>query len=271
MDLDAYFARIGYNGSTSPTFETLEGVTRAHVATIPFENLDVQLGRPVSNALPAIFDKLVTRRRGGWCYEQNGLLGWALGTLGFEVMRIAGGVMRVAMGDVVVGNHLALIVQLEERWLVDAGFGGSLAAPIRFAEGRRSEAPYEVSLGQIEDGWWRFEEVLGGNPFSFDFREGHADQALLDSQQRYLQTDEASPFVLNLVAQRRIGDTHLTLRGRTFSHETADGIERTLIADAAELVSLLKDRFGLDVPEIEKAWPAICARHEAVFATAPAS
>lgn len=271
MDLDAYFARIGYRGPTEPVFETLDGVMRAHVAAIPFENIDVQLRRPVSNELPVIFDKLVTRRRGGWCYEQNGLLGWALQALGFDVMRLAGGVMRAAMGDVVVGNHLALIVQLEERWLVDAGFGGSLASPIRFAEGGRNEAPYDVSLARIDDGWWRFEEILSGNPFSFDFRDGPAEQALLDRQQQFLQTDEASPFVLNLVAQRRVGDTHITLRGRTFSLETADGIDKRLIEDAAELVALFKDRFGLDVPEIESCWPAICARHDAVFATAPAS
>lgn len=271
MDLDAYFARIGYRGATEPTFETLDGIMRAHVANIPFENIDVQLGRPVSNDPPAIFEKLVTRHRGGWCYEQNGLLCWALEMLGFDVMRIAGGVMRVSMGNVVVGNHLALIVQLEERWLVDAGFGGSLASPIRFAQGGRSEVPYTVSLARIEDGWWRFEEVLAGNPFSFDFCDEHAEQALLDRQQQCLQKDEASPFVLNLVAQRRIGDTHITLRGRTFSQETADGIDKRLIEDAAELVALLKDRFGLDVPEIRDCWPAICARQEAVFAKAQAS
>lgn len=85
-----YFERIGYSGEHSPSLATLEAVFRAHVGAIPFENLDVQLGRPVSLDVSAIQTKLVAARRGGWCFEQNGLLGWALGELGFSVRRVSG-------------------------------------------------------------------------------------------------------------------------------------------------------------------------------------
>lgn len=253
----------------TPTAETLAGVMRAHVATIPFENIDVQLGRPTSRALPDIFAKLVDRRRGGWCYEQNGLLGWALGRIGFAVTPLAGGVMRLAAGDAALGNHLALLVDLDDGpWLVDAGFGGSLAAPVRLVAAEHRHAPYQLSLAQLDDGYWRYEEEVEGKPFSFDFRAAPGDAGLLDAHHARLQAAPDSPFVLNLVVQRRLGDRHLSLRGRVLTELGPDGqTEQTLLADADALVGTLATRFGLDVPEIAACWPAICARHTAVFAS----
>jgi N-hydroxyarylamine O-acetyltransferase len=238
---------------------------RAHVAAIPFENIDVQLGRPTSRALPDIFAKLVVGRRGGWCYEQNGLLGWALGEIGFRVTPLLGGVMRATAGDAVLGNHLALLVTLDAPWLVDVGFGGSLAAPIRLAAGEHRHAPYDLSLARLDDGYWRYEEWMDGKPFSFDFLETPADQTLLDAQHARLQTAPDSPFVLNLVAQRRLGDRHLTLRGRVVTEIGPEGRTETLLADADALVETLAARFALDVPEIASRWPAIRDRHEALF------
>jgi N-hydroxyarylamine O-acetyltransferase len=265
MDLAAYLERIGHSGPVAPTRECLAAVMRAHVASIPFENLDVQLGRPTAGDLPAIFAKLVGRRRGGWCYEQNGLLGWALETIGFEVTRVAGGVMRASAGDIVLGNHLALVVSLAEPWLVDAGFGGSLAEPIALAPAAHRHPPYDLSLAKIEDDYWRYEEWTRGRPFSFDFRFEAADPALLARQQASLQTDPDSPFVLNLVAQRRAGDSHASLRGRVLTLSRGDAYEEFLVEDAETLVDTLRTRFTLEVPEIAARWPQICERHEALF------
>src|SRR5512141_2921374 len=99
MRLSEYFARVGFDGQARPDLETLSALCRAHLQTIPFEDLDVQLGTPIDLAPEAIWDKLVTRRRGGWCYEMNGLFAAVLRGVGFDVMRMAGGVMRVAAGD----------------------------------------------------------------------------------------------------------------------------------------------------------------------------
>lgn len=265
MDLDAYFARIAYTGAARPTFETLDGVMRAHAAAVPFENIDVQLGRPTSRALPDIFAKLVLGRRGGWCYEQNGLLGWALGEIGFAVTPLAGGVMRAAAGDAVLGNHLTLLVALDTPYLVDVGFGGSLAAPIRLAAGAHRHVPYDLSLARLDDGYWRYEERVDGKPFSFDFLDAPADQALLDAHHARLQVAPDSPFVLNLVAQRRLGNRHLSLRGRVLTEFARQGRRETLVADADALVETLATRFALDVPEIASHWPAIQDRHAALF------
>lgn len=267
MDLDAYFERIGYDGPRGPDLPTLTGIVRAHLGAITFENLDQQLGRRVSSDPEEIFDKLVTRRRGGWCYEQNGLLAMALEKLGFSLTRVAGGVMRVRAGDGALGNHLALIVHLADGpWLADVGFGGSQAAPVPLAEGDHRHAPYDITLRRLEDGLWRFEETDGGNPFSFDFAAEDADPSRLLWHEANFQDDPNSMFLTNLVLQRRLGeDTHMTLRGRTVVTSGPGGVEKRLLESADELAAVVRDDFGLDVPEVATIWPKVVARHEALF------
>jgi len=96
MQIDQYLDKIGFEGELRVDFDTLVQVHRRHLRTIPYENLSVQLGQPVGLEIGPIFEKLVRSPRGGWCYEMNGLLGWALEQLGFDVMRMTGGVMRDA-------------------------------------------------------------------------------------------------------------------------------------------------------------------------------
>src|SRR5215475_3747002 len=114
MDIDAYLDRIGLKARPAPTLEGLTTLHRAHLRAIPYEDLDVQLGRPVTIERPPIYDKIVGRHRGGWCYEMNGIFGWALGELGFRVTRTTGAVMREAWGEMAVRNHLVLRVELPE-------------------------------------------------------------------------------------------------------------------------------------------------------------
>lgn len=266
MELSAYLHRIGYLGPTAPDHATLAALMAAHIAAVPFENLDVQLGNRVTTDLPAIYAKLVERRRGGWCYENNGLFGWALGTLGFEVRRISAGVMRVARGDAALGNHLALIVTVDGReWLADVGFGGTLAAPIPLGVGMHAQAPFTVGLVEAE-GYWRFEErYAGGDAFSFDFLSAAADEALLARQCDWLQSDPESIFVQNLVVQQRQGGMHLTLRGRVLLERGVAGETKRELASADEFVEVLRHRFGLDLPEAATLWDKVCARHDALF------
>lgn len=265
--LDAYLARIGYRGRLRPDLETLDALMRAHLHAVPFENLDVQLGRPIDIGPDSIFDKLVTRRRGGWCYEQNGLFGWALREIGFDVTRLSGGVMREQRGDAALGNHLCLMVRLDRSYLVDVGFGGSLSAPIVFEEAEHAHAPFRLRLFETGDGYWRFEETGDGAPFSFDVAARPADEALLHRTCAFLQTDPASPFVQNLVVQQRSPDgRHATLRGRVLKELSEGGADKRLIETPEELVGVLRSRFGLDLPEAASLWPAIAARHETVFA-----
>jgi N-hydroxyarylamine O-acetyltransferase len=260
MDISAYLARIGVDGRLRPDLTTLDLLHRRHAEAIPFEDLDVQLGRAGTTDVAAAFDKLVTQRRGGWCYEQNGLFGWALSQIGFDVVRLGAGVSRESAGDAQMGNHLCLLVRLDgAEWLADVGFGNSLAAPIRLGTAARRDAPYTVGVGPAGDGYWRFHDNDGGAPSGFDFRAEPADEARLSAKCQELRTSPASPFVQNLVVQRRQGDRHFTLRGRVLSETGVAG--KRILASADELVEVLRARFDLDVPEAAGLWPRICDRH----------
>lgn len=267
MNLNAYLARIGVDSrNLRPDLATLQQLQRSHVHAIPFENLDVQLRRAVHFDLTASYHKLVEAHRGGWCYEMNGVFGWALQQLDFEVRRISAGVMREALGDVQLGGHLCLLVQLDQPYLVDVGFGGSLLQPLPLRVGERDDAPFQVGLRELEDGYWQFLETLqGGSRFSFDFRTAAADESLLAAKCHSQQTDAASPFVQNLVAQRRVAAGHVTLRGRVLTLTSGGETERTVLQSGDELVTTLRERFALDVPEAATLWPRICARHAELF------
>jgi N-hydroxyarylamine O-acetyltransferase len=269
LELSAYLRRIRFDGSVRSDLATLRAIHRAHQYAIPFENLDVLLRRPVVLDVEANYDKIVCQRRGGWCYELNGVMGWALKEIGFEVMRMSAGVMRVRAGDAVLGNHLCLLICLDQRYLVDVGFGGSLVEPLPLSASEREDRPYRLGLSELDDNYWRFAEMApgDGDAFSFDFRVAPADEALLAQKCQFLQTDPASPFVQNLVVQRRAAaDTHLSLRGRVLAATHATGVDKKLLNSADELVATLRDSFDLDAPEAATLWPSISARHEALFA-----
>ncbi|HEY4941318.1 MAG TPA: arylamine N-acetyltransferase [Rhizomicrobium sp.] len=266
MNLDAYLARIGLDQRPPATLEGLTALHRAHLTAISYENIDVQLGRPVTIERPAIYDKIVGRRRGGWCYEMNGIFGWALGELGFRVSRATGAVMRAAAGDAKNGNHLVLRVELPQGiWLADVGFGDGPRDPVAVVPGPFTSHGFAFELSRQGGDWWRLSDLRPGAK-SFDFHLAPADEALLAEKCAFLQTAPVSPFVQNLVAQRHTADGHAILRGRTISRVTPAGATDRTIADADDLVATLKDVFALDVPEVAALWPKIHARHEAVLA-----
>ena len=270
MDVDRYLARIGLTRRPPCTLDGLRTLHRAHLLAISYENFDVQLGRPVTIERAPIFDKLVNRRRGGWCYEMNGLFGWALQALGFNVTRATGAVRRDSMGDVSEGNHLVLKVALEEgAFLADVGFGDGPRDPIRLAAGPFRSAGFEFALAALDERWWRLTNHANGGAESFDFNTEPADEKLLADKCAFLQTSPQSPFVQNLVAQRHTPDGLLILRGRVLRRVKPDSIDVQTIESGAELVSTVRGLFDLEVPELASLWPKICARHEAVLAQKP--
>lgn len=267
MRLDDYFRRIGYGGERKPTLEVLSALQKGHVLSVPFENLDVQLGTPLTTDVAAAYEKIVGNGRGGWCYEQNGLFGWVLSQLGFEVTRLAATVMRRERGPEANANHLALLVGVpgidDCKYIADVGFGGSLIDPIELREARHQQPPYALGLRRLDDGHWRFWEDDGDGEFSFDFIAGPGDESAMSATCRHLQTDPASGFVLNLVAQRRTPESHKTLRGRVFSVISPGGKTKRTVDSEGEFMDLLAGEFGLDVPAARGLWPKVLARHEA--------
>ena len=269
FDLSRYADRIAYGGAMSATPAVLCDLHRHHTLAVPFENLDVQMGIPLDTSIERAYDKIVNRRRGGWCYEQNGVFGAALAQIGFEVTRVAAGVMMHEKGADRFGNHLCLIVRSpgsEQAWLADVGYGGSMLEPIPLAVGQHKQAPYSLAISMLDDGWLRFSEsVVDDSPFCFDFLPKAANESLLGAKCSELQTSPDSSFVLSLFAQRRTPDEHLSLRGRLLRTYTTTGSKERLLESAQELVDVLAETFSLDEPGVAGLWPRICARHEVLF------
>ena len=267
MKLGEYLERIGYHGPATPDLACLREIHRRHVLSISYENLDVQMRRPVDLDMERIFEKMVLRRRGGWCYEMNGLLGWALGEIGFDVMRMSGAVMRSSQGDKTIGNHLVLAVRLEETYIADAGLGDALIDPIPLAEGDIAQADRGFHLERQADGFWRFHNHPGAIPSDFDFLYEPADEHLLARVCDELQSDPESMFRQNLICMRRDegGGTHILL-GRVLARP---GRPRVVLEDADAFRRTLAEVFELEDPEVGDLWPRIVARHEEIFGDRP--
>ncbi len=131
LDVERYLQRIDYSGPTVPTLETLSALHQAHLLAVPFENLDIHLGRAIVLDEEALYDKIVERRRGGFCYELNGLFAALLRALGFRVVLLSAGVAHAGGGFGPEFDHLLLVVDLQEHWLADVGFGDSFLEPVR--------------------------------------------------------------------------------------------------------------------------------------------
>lgn len=265
-DLDRYLERIGFRGTPRPDVATLTALHRRHLLAIAYENLDVQLGVPVSLDIEPIYGKLVLEGRGGWCYEMNGLLAWALEAIGFPLTRLAAGVWREVRGDDAVGNHLALRVQPEDdesAYLADVGFGDGILEPVPVRPGPFRQASFEFSLEQVDADWWRFHNHPHGGARTFDFTLQPADPDLLARQCRFLQTSPQSPFTQVAVVQRHVPEGLAVLRGRVLTRIAAGGIERRELSSHAELDQVLHDLFDLTLPDTSALWRRVEAQHAA--------
>jgi N-hydroxyarylamine O-acetyltransferase len=267
MDLAAYLDRINYRGPRRTDLQTLKALHRAHLTAIPYENIDVQLGRPLVTDPAAAYARIVGQgRRGGWCYEMNGLFGWALGELGFSVTRMAGGVVRELLGDQQIGNHLVLRVDFEDGpWIADVGFGDGPIEAHPLKEGAFEQEGFPFALSRIADGWWRLHNHPEGGGRSFDFQPLTADEAVLSAQCVVLQTADASPFVQNLVVQRPCEGGIWQLRGRTLRKVEPGGVTQHLVGSKAELTEVLDQVFDVHEPETPRLWEKACARHVQLF------
>ena len=263
MDIEAYLARVGYEGGLEPTLTTLTNLHRAHLFSIPYENLDIHLGQPLTLELPQIFDKLVTQKRGGWCFEMNGLFAWALRELGFQVTLLGAAVNRTQL-DGAARGHLALRVDLGQPYLCDVGFGDGLLGPVPLTVGRYQQGlDYELTRSGAT--WYLRNQPYGAaSGFCFDM----SPHQLGDFAEvcHALQTSPESGFVRVTVCTRFDADGYTALRGATLRTVTAAGAKERTLEDAADFGAVLKERFGLEHPEAAALWPRIWQGHLAWLA-----
>jgi N-hydroxyarylamine O-acetyltransferase len=249
--LAAYFDRIGYTGAQQATSETLHDLHRLHPQVIPFENLDALLGRTPRLDLESVFAKLVTARRGGYCYEHNLLFRAVLNTLGFETTGLAARVVWSDPAAMPPRTHMMLLVETpDETWLADVGFGSmTLSAPLQFDTGREQATPHELfRIDLIERGDYVLRVKLGDawkSIYRFDLEpQFPADYAMAN---HYVSTFPDSLFVNHLIAARVTPGQRQTLFDRTLTHRGAVEEHRELTT-GAELRDVLQDLFGLALP-----------------------
>ena len=258
LDLTAYFDRIDYRGAVEPTLDVLQGLMTAHTRTIPFENLDPIMGVPVDDLGPdALVDKLVHRRRGGYCYEHNGLMGYALAEIGFRVRRLTGRViwMRPPDAPVPAQTHTVLAVTFpgsQGSYLVDVGFGGqTLTSPIRFEIGNAQQTTHEpYRLEDRGDGLVLQAQVRGEWQSLYEFTTQSRPQIDLKMGSWYVSTNPDSHFVTGLMVAMVSGDARINLSGRHLAIHREGGSEKIVLGDAAAVVDALSDRFGINIDDV---------------------
>ncbi len=259
-DLGRYLERIGYDGSLEPSLETLRALQRAHLRAIPYENLDIHLGTPIGLGASRAFAKLVTARRGGWCFEMNGLFAWVLEMLGYRVRMVAGAVGRERVGEDAVGNHLVLLVDLGDLILTDVGFGDGPLEPLPLAEGGYRLGSFEFRIERSGE-WWTLRNHEHGGAPSFEFTLEPRELGWFAAKCQELQTSPASGFVQKTICQRYAGDTILSLRGAVLRTIDGAGPSEHVVGSAAEYDAVLRERFGLSIPAVGRLWDLVWVRH----------
>jgi len=248
MDVDAYLERIGYRGPLAPTAETLRRLHVAHLLAVPFENLSIHAGETVVLDDDSLFDKVVARGRGGFCYELNGLFGALLRELGFRVEMLSAAVARREGGFGPEFDHMALLVTLGERWLADVGFGDSFVEPLLVderAEQTQGARAFRIEEGEVgrlvllrrdAEGGWEPQYRFSLEPHAY---EDYAEMC------RFHQTSPESHFTRARVCSLLTPEGRVTLSGsRLITTRGGARVEREL-ADEVERDAALLEHFRI--------------------------
>jgi N-hydroxyarylamine O-acetyltransferase len=250
VNIKAYLERINYHGSLAPDAETLRALQLAHLQAVPFENLSIHNHEPIVLNNEALFTKIVERRRGGFCYECNGLFAWLLWSLGFDVTMLSAEVANAEGGFSRPFDHMTLMVELERRWLADVGFGDSFLEPLLLDEraeqvqGNRvyrivPEGEYFV-LSRRVAGEWIPEYRFTLQPYQYED---------YDDMCRYHQSSPESHFTRGRICSLATeGGGRISLSGLRLITTAKDGdrVERNL-AGEEEYAAILRKEFGIEM------------------------
>lgn len=247
MNVEAYLQRINYHGPLDPTPETLRALQVTHLRSVPFENLSIHHGEPIVLSEDALYTKIVERKRGGFCYECNGMFAGLLRALGFEVAMLGAGVAHREGGFGPIFDHMALMVTLADRWLVDVGFGESFIEPLLLdlreeqVQGDRAfrivdEDGYLVVMRRNDAGAWEPQYRFTLQPYEF---------ADYEAMCHFHQTSPESHFTNNVICSLATDTGRITLSGmKLITTSGSDRDEQTLSSED-EYNRILHDQFGV--------------------------
>ncbi len=248
MNIEAYLKRIGYSGPLAPTAQTLRNLQVAHLLAVPFENLSIHNGEPIVLTDDALFEKIVERQRGGFCYEVNGLFAALLRALGFEVSMLAAGVANDGGAFGPEFDHMTLMVTLDQRWLADVGFGDSFIEPLLLDE--RGEQVQKTGIYQIIPAGAHF--VLNQRKHGEDWKAQY--RFTLEPRQyaeyaemcRYHQTSPDSHFTKKRICSRATHDGRITLSDMRFITTAGPGQRHERVLESNEEYNhILQQQFGI--------------------------
>jgi N-hydroxyarylamine O-acetyltransferase len=259
IDTLAYLSRIGYSGPREPTSVVLRDLQRAHLLSVPFENLDIHLGRPIRLEIPHLFDKVVTRRRGGYCFELNGLFALLLEDLGFTVQRLSASSANDDGSYKAEFEHLALSVQAPEdpsaSWMVDVGWGDGPFEPLLLEEDSEQERYGRVYRLHPGDGFLVLEEALSGGEWLKHYRFTLTPHRLEEfaGMNRYMQTSPDTIFtqkrlctLFQPAGRVTLSDLRL-ISTRNHGLRGAEEKEERLLSSETEARQALQEWFGVDL------------------------
>ncbi|HWL88810.1 MAG TPA: arylamine N-acetyltransferase [Polyangiaceae bacterium] len=277
IDLDAYFARIGFTGARAPTLDTLGQIHLKHALAIPFENIDPLIGRTPQLDLLSLHQKMVLGGRGGYCFEHNALFRHALEALGFEVSGLAARVMWNVPEGVLTGRgHMLLRIDLRgTSYVADVGFGGqTLTGPLVLEPNVEQTTPHEpYRLIPVS----REASRRSGGDFIMETKVGHEWRSLYrfdllpqfppdyEVTNFYLANHPTSPFVTGLMGARPAEGKRYALRNNVFTTHSlsAAAKEQRTLTSVAEWRAVLEGPFGITLPDT----PALDAALERVLAS----
>ena len=250
MNVDLYLTRIGLSAPIAPTAENLSRLQKAHLFTVPYENLDILAGKPIVLDKDALFDKIVLRHRGGFCFELNELFGHLLRALGYEVTDCFGRFLKGEQGIPMRRHHVLLVKPQDDdvRWLADVGVGsGSPTFPMRLVEGGTLDDGSAVYRLTTDDflGWIVEERYEDGWRAVYSFTEEKQLPVDFVTTSFYCEKSPASPFNKAPMVSLRTEGGRVTRDGNEFRRFTPDGVTVFTPSDKEEIARLMRDWFGL--------------------------
>jgi N-hydroxyarylamine O-acetyltransferase len=263
FDLPAYLARIRLPARPTLDHHGLTALHRAHRLSIPFENLDVALGRPIRIDGAAVFAKLVTGKRGGYCFEHNRLFADALAALGFPARTVTGQVLLNATPTPPGSHALQLVTLNGQDWIADPGFGGSYAPPMPLEDGAEAVATdgAQFLLRREDDGWTLFRD---GDPGTTDGRGAGAGwrpqyrftlaevtEAALAASNDWVQTAPGTRFVDHRIVSIVLPHGFARLTDRHYRRQVGDQVSEGEITDPRVYRMRLSLMFGIDLTRDE--------------------
>jgi N-hydroxyarylamine O-acetyltransferase len=251
MDLTAYLRRIDYRGKLEPTLEVLTELHRAHLFSVPFENLDIILRRPIVLSLPALYEKVVLRQRGGFCYELNALFCWLLKEIGFEVQMLSG---RVFSGEKFGAefDHMLLKVSFDDDVVADVGFGDSFVDPLILSAEEQSQTNGAYRFFKEDDDWVLSRKTSGAEwqaQYCFTLQPRLLND--YETMCSYHQTSPESSFTRESVCSLVTPDGRITLSGNRLLTTNDGYVEEQRVRSTSEYRTLLAEHFRLELEASE--------------------